>query len=273
MFFNIDVGMKIRVLFYNVFIVFAVFMWQGYGKLAYGQSQTITLTIAAASDLQRVLDDIRYKFEYQYPNIRLQFVFASSGNLASQIEQRAPYDLFLSADEWCPHQLQKLHLANVDGPFVYTIGRLTLWVRKDLYLNLEREKWDVLLNKKISTIVIANPNVAPYGRAAESALKNMHIYHQVKAKLIFADSIAHAAQMLHMGTVDAGIISHSQANSLLLLHNGVVWDIPDINHEPIRQAGIVINSSIHIDESKIFKDFLINHAGQIIFKKHGFGKI
>lgn len=242
------------------------------GMPVYGQART-KLSIAAASDLCRVLEDIKKDFEVRHPELSLQLSFGSSGSLTIKVQQGAPFDVFLSADEDFPTKLYKNGLSDSDGPFLYTIGSLTLWIRKDLKLDLERDGWKVLLNSNVSRISIANPKVAPYGKAAEAALRGAGIYDQIRSKLIFGDNVAQAAQFLYAGAAEAGIISPSQTSNVVLCRDGLIWRIPTNTYLPIRQAGVVIRSSSHLREARIFRSFLTSKEGQMIFARHGFGKI
>lgn len=236
------------------------------------QAQT-KLSIAAASDLYKVLEDVKIDFEAIHPDIRLQLSFGASGALTAQIQQGAPFDVFLSADEDLPSKLHTAGFASVDGPFLYTVGNITLWIRKDLKLDLEHDGWKVLLSPSVSKISIANPKVAPYGKAAENALYRAGIYDKIKSKLIFADNIAQAAQFLYAGAAEAGIISPSQVNNVILRSNGLTWKLPAHSYPPIRQAGVIIKSSQHPHQAKAFQTFLTGKVGQMIFARHGFGKI
>lgn len=238
----------------------------------YGQAQT-QLSIAAAGDLHKVLEDIKTSFEAQYPDIKLKCSLGASGHLTQQIQQGAPYDIFLSADEAFPDRLQKAGLADSSGPFLYAIGRLIMWVRKDLNLDPNHDGLKVLLNPKVLTISIANPKLAPYGRAAEATLYQNGLYDLLKSKLIFADNVMQAAQFLYAGAADAGIVSYSYANNPMLLRNGIIWKIPTNAHPPIKQAGIIINYSKYKNQAHIFRSFLLSSKGQAIFAAYGFGKI
>lgn len=228
------------------------------------------LSVAAAGDLCKVLDDVKRCFENKYSDIELKFSFGSSGNLTSQIQQGAPYDIFLSADEWFPEQLLKAGLVDDSGVFLYTIGCLALWVRNDLDINPANIDWHTLFDKKIVSIVIANPKVAPYGKAAESSLYNANYYHSLKHKLVFADNVAQAAQFLYAGSAEAGIISYSHANSL---KNGLVWMIPKCFYPKLRQAGVILKTSQCKQQANLLRSFLLSYDGQLIFKRYGFGKI
>jgi len=241
------------------------------GTPIYGQQRT-KVSVAAASDLYKVLEEVKVDFEAKHSELSLQLSFGASGSLTAQIQHGAPFDIFLSADEDLPTKLYNAGLSD-SSPFLYTIGNLTLWVRRDLKLDLERDKWKTLLSSTISKISIANPKVAPYGKAAETALRRAGIYDQIKSKLIFGDNISHAAQFLYAGAAEAGIISPSQVNNVALSREGLVWKLPLHLYPPIRQTGVIIKRSNCLREARIFQSFLTSRDGQMIFVRHGFGKI
>ena len=213
----------------------------------------VPVAVAAAGDLRGVLEELKTGFEAKHPGVQLQLSFGASGSLTAQILQGAPFDVFLSADEGFPQQLQKAGL--VQALFPYTTGSLTLWVRKDLALDPARDGWQVLFSPKIKKIATANPQVAPYGRAAEAALRRVGIYDRVQPRLVFADNIAQAAQFLQAGTAEAGLVSATQANNPAL-----------------RQAGVILLRSPHQDQARAFRSYLTGAEGQAILARHGFKK-
>jgi molybdate transport system substrate-binding protein len=236
------------------------------------QTRTTQVAIAAAGDLRGVLEELKAGFEAGHPDAQLQLSFGSSGSLTAQILQGAPFDLFLSADEGFPGQLQKAGLVSAQGPFVYATGCLTLWVRKDLGLDLARDGWKVLASPKIQKISTANPQVAPYGRSAEAALRHVKIYDQVKPRLVFADNIAQAAQFLQVGAAEAGLISAAQAENPRLSETGQTWKVPADAYPVLRQAGVILQRSQCQDLARSFQAYLTGKAGQDLLARHGYGK-
>ena len=238
------------------------------------QTRTTQVAIAAAGDLRGVLEELKAGFEAGHPDAQLQLSFGSSGSLTAQILQGAPFDLFLSADEGFPGQLQKAGLVSAQGPFVYATGCLTLWVRKDLGLDLDlaRDGWKVLASPKIQKISTANPQVAPYGRSAEAALRHAKIYDQVKPRLVFADNIAQAAQFLQVGAAEAGLISAAQAENPRLSETGQTWKVPADAYPVLRQAGVILQRSQCQDLARSFQAYLTGKAGQDLLARHGYGK-
>jgi molybdate transport system substrate-binding protein len=242
------------------------------GSATRAQAPRTTLTIVAAADLRGVFDELKAAFEAKHPGTALQVVFGASGSTTAQIQQGAPYDLFLSADTGFPEQLQKAGLVTPEGPFPYALGSLTLWVRKDLKLDPARDGLKVLLNPAIRKIATANPQTAPYGRAGEAALGSAGLLDSVRPRLVYADNIAQAAQYLQTGAAEAGLISYSQASHPALSGLGVLWRVPAAAYPPLRQAGVILKRTPYPEQAKAFKAFLVGPEGQAILARHGFGK-
>jgi molybdate transport system substrate-binding protein len=231
----------------------------------------VPVAVAAAGDLRGVLEELKTGFEAKHPGVQLQLSFGASGSLTAQILQGAPFDVFLSADEGFPAQVQKAGLA-AQAPFPYTTGSLVLWVRKDLGLDPARDGWKVLSSPAVRKISTANPVTAPYGRAAEAALRHVQLYDQVKPRLVFADNIAQAAQFLQAGTAEAGLISAAQADNPVLRQSGIAWKVPADAYAPLRQAGVILKRSQCLDQARAFQAFLTGPEGQAVFGRHGYTK-
>lgn len=242
------------------------------GLAAQAQTAPVPVAVAAAGDLRGVLEELKSAFEAGHPGIQPQLSFGASGSLTAQILQGAPFDMFLSADEGFPLQLQKAGLVAAQDIFRYATGSLTLWVRKDLALDPARDGWQVLLDPGIKKVAIANPQVAPYGRAAEAALRGVGFYDKVQSRLVFADNIAQAAQFLQAGSAEAGLISASQANHPVLRQSGLTWTVPLDTYPALRQAGAILLRSPHQEQARAFQSFITGVEGQAILARHGFKK-
>lgn len=235
------------------------------------QSPAAPLSIAAAGDLRGVLEELKARFEASHPGARLQLSFGASGSLTAQIQQGAPFDVFLAADTGFPEQVQKAGLAGPEGLFPYATGALTLWVRGDLGLDPAKEGLRLLLDARVKKIATANPQVAPYGRAGEAALRQAGLHEAVKSRLVFADNIAQAAQFLQAGAAEAGLISFSQANHPALRQTGLIWKVPSSAYPPLRQAGVILKRASNPELARAFRAFLTGAEGQALLAKHGFG--
>lgn len=237
----------------------------------HAQPAPAPLAIAAAGDLRGALEELKARFEAGHPGAQLQLTFGASGSLTAQIQQGAPFDAFLAADTGFPEQLQKAGLVTPEGLFPYATGALTLWVRKDLGLDPARDGLRLLLDARVKKIATANPQVAPYGRAGEAALRQAGLYDGVRPRLVFPDNIAQAAQFLQAGAAEAGLISLSQANHPALRLSGLAWKVPSGTYPPLRQAGVILKRTGNPALARAFMAFLVGAEGQALLAKHGFG--
>lgn len=236
------------------------------------QPRPAPMVIAAAGDLRGVLEEVKAAFEAGHPGAGLQLSFGASGNLTVQIQQGAPFDIFLAADTGFPEAVQKAGLATADGLFPYAKGSLTLWIRKDLNLDPAGEGLKVLLHPSVKKVSTANARMAPYGRAGEAALRQAGLYDAVKPRLVFADNIAQAAQFLQAGTAEAGLISYSQARNPALQQTGVAWKVPAEMYPPLVQAGVILKRTASPELARAFMAFLVGPEGQAILARHGFAR-
>jgi molybdate transport system substrate-binding protein len=233
-------------------------------QLAAAQS----LTVAAASDLQTVLPALVATFEKETGKT-VTLTFGSSGNFSTQIENGAPFDVFLSADIDYPRRLERAGLAERGTLYEYATGRLVLWTRQDSGIDI-RQGLSVLTDARIRRIAIANPEHAPYGRAAVAALRHEGLYERVQAKLVMGENISQAAQFAQSGGADVGMLALALALSPALKSSGTYVEIPESLHPPIEQAAIVLASSRLKPLARQFVDYLKTPESVATLKSYGF---
>src|SRR5271166_1698960 len=170
------------------------------------------ITVAAAADLNYALKELAARFEKKTGD-KVTLSFGSSGNLFAQIESGAPYDLFFSADEAYPKKLAAEGFAESASLHIYAIGHLVLWVPNGSGLDPQKLHMDLLLQSSVQRIAIANPEHAPYGRAAKAALEHFGLQDRVAKKLVLGENISQAAQFVQSGNAQAGLIALSLAMS------------------------------------------------------------
>ena len=224
------------------------------------------LRIAAASDLRFVLEDVLTAFRAQHPDVSIEAAYGSSGSFFAQIREGAPFDLFLSADFEYPRRLSAEALG--DKPFLYAVGKLALVVRKDTGMD-PKGFGELLKSVAIRRIAIANPAHAPYGRAAEAAMRTWKVYDAVGPKLVLGDSVAQAAQFLDSGAAQAGLVALSLARAKSKDLSFAI--VPPDAHPPLDQAGIVLKRSTNLEGTRAFQAYLTSDAGRAVFERHGFG--
>jgi molybdate transport system substrate-binding protein len=244
------------------------------GPSAAARTGTV-VRVAAASDLRFVLDEIIAAFHKEYPNCRVQVSYGSSGNLATQIINGAPYDLFLSADIGHAQKLATHGLARSEDVFPYAIGQLAVWIPNSRLADLPPvntgiQAMNLLTDSRIQRIAVANPMHAPYGQAAVEALRKAGIYEAVQSKLVFADNVSQAAQFVQSGAADAGMISLSLAISTEATKESKYWTVPQEFYSPLIQAGVILSKSGSAATAEKLKDYFFSSQTQALWEKHGY---
>jgi len=226
-----------------------------------------TLRVAAAADLQYAMRDLAGQFEKQ-SGITVAPTYGSSGNLRSQIQNGAPFDLFFSADAEYPRQLVASGFADADTLTVYAHGHLVLWASVDEKLDLPRSGFEALKDPRVLKIAIANPELAPYGRAAIAALQKTGLFETVKPKLIFGENISQAAQFVQSRSAQVGILALSLTFAASM-KNGEKWEVPARLYPAIEQAAVMVHSSTNKKAARAFLDFVRSGDGRQILTKYG----
>ena len=212
------------------------------------------LTVAAASDLQTVFPTLAARFERETGHAA-KATFGSSGNFFAQIQNGAPFDLFLSADIEYPRQLESGRLAEPGTLREYARGQLVLWTRASTGIDI-RAGLSVVSDPRVKHIAIANPEHAPYGRAAVAALQHEKLYDGARAKFVLGENISQAAQFAESGNAEVGILALSLALAPALRESGTYVLIPSSFYPPIEQAAVVLRASRNKDLARQFLAFL-----------------
>jgi len=228
------------------------------------------VTVAAAADLQFAMEDVLAAFRHVHPDAEIRVVYGSSGNFYSQIQNRAPFDLFLSADLEYPRRLVSEGLAIRDSLFSYANGRIVVWVPAASPLDVSRLGWAALEDPSVHHIAIANPAHAPYGRAAAAALKSAGIYDRVSNKLVLGENIAQTLQFVQSGAADIGVVALSLALAPAVRPQGKYWEIPADSYPAIEQGGAILTRARHSRTAQQLRDYMVGAAGRDILKRYGF---
>jgi molybdate transport system substrate-binding protein len=227
------------------------------------------LTIAAAADLQFAMKDLGAEFTRRTGRpVRLSF--GSSGNFTAQIEQGAPFDLFLSADTGYPERILREGAAEPDSFYRYATGRLVLYVPGDSPLDLNARGLGALLDPSVKRIAIANPRTAPYGRAAVAALEHFGLAQKLAAKLVYGENISQAAQFVASGNAQAGILALALVVAPSMRGRGRFWEIPAGTYPALEQAAVIPKGARHKDAARAFLAFLRTKQAQEILRRYGF---
>ncbi|MDO2408111.1 molybdate ABC transporter substrate-binding protein [Campylobacter magnus] len=225
------------------------------------------LKIAAAANLSFVLNEIKDEFIKTNPNDEISITFGSSGKLVSQIKNGALYDVFLSADMGFSDALIKDNFSADEVSAVYAKGKVAMFSARGFEVCSDLK---CLKNPKIKSIIIANPKLAPYGKASEQAFKNAGVYEDIKDKIIKAGSIGEAlSQSLSAG--DVGFVALSALKSHKLKKWQNAYKAVDSSlYEPISQGMIKLKNSQNSELAKKFYDFILSDKAKEIFKKYGY---
>jgi len=225
------------------------------------------VNVAAASDLNYPIKEIIQQFERETGH-QVRLSLGSSGNFYAQIVNGAPFDVFLSADVDYAKQLEKAGRAVPNSTFVYGIGTIAVWVRKTSKLNVSALGMKSLLDPAVKKIAIANPDHAPYGRAAIAAMQKANVYDSVKGKLVFGENISQAAQFVQSGTADVGIIALSIALSEPMRGSGTYWQVQRDLYPRLEQGAVLLKHGGA--GAKAFHDWLRGETARKTFEKYGF---
>lgn len=221
------------------------------------------LLVAAASDLQFAFTEIGDRFEVETGR-KVTFTFGSTGNLATQIENGAPFDILAAANVSFIDRLTEQGLTISQTQQLYAQGRLVLVVNRQS--GIQATSLEALLDPAITRIAIANPDHAPYGMAAREALQNAGVWGEIENKVVLGENVSQTLQFVQTGDAPVGIVALSIA------------DVPEVTgtllpaelHEPINQALAVISSTKNEAGARAFIDFVNSPAGREIMKRYGF---
>src|SRR5712691_6588566 len=233
----------------------------------FGWSQGIT--VAAAADLNAALSELASNYQKQTGKTA-NLAFGSSGNLFNQIQNGAPFDLFFSADEDYSKQLVTAGLAEPSSFYRYAVGRLVLWVPVSSPLDIEHAGMNALLEPSAKKIAIANPQHAPYGRAAVAALRHFGIYERVADRLVLGENVSQAAQFVESGNAQVGIVALAHALAPTMKGKGRYWEIPDESYPTLNQAVVVLSRSSARKEAVEFLNYLKTSPATDVFRRYGF---
>lgn len=226
------------------------------------------LNVAAASDLVYCLDELNAAYKKAHPGTGIKSVTGASGNLFAQIQNGGPFDIFLSADVKYPQELVKAGLAEEKSLQQYAVGHLVVWTTReglDVSAGLQ-----ALASPNIKKFAIANPEHAPYGRAAKAALEHAKLWDGVKDKIVYGENIAQTAQFVETGNADAGIVALSLVLSPKLAKKGAFTQVPIDAYPRLEQAAVITKKGASNPEAAAYMEFLRSKEAREIFNRYGF---
>jgi molybdate transport system substrate-binding protein len=227
------------------------------------------ITVAAAADLQFVMQEVGGRFQKETGKT-VKLIYGSSGNFAQQLQNGAPFDIFFSANLDYPKQLEAAGLTEPGTFYQYAIGKIVVWVPNDSKLDIS-SGLKVLLDPSIKKIAIANPQHAPYGKAAVAAMQKENVHEQVKDKFVLGENISQTAMFVASGSADVGILALSLALSPSMKDKGRYAEVPAGDYPPIEQACVIMGSSNNKSVARKFLKFIQSATIKELFQKYGFG--
>jgi molybdate transport system substrate-binding protein len=227
------------------------------------------ITVAAAADLSAALQEVAANYEKQ-TDVTVKLSYGASGALTQQIQNGAPFDVFFSADMDYPRQLISGGQADGATMYRYAVGRLVLWVPKDSPLDVEHKGMDVLLDPSVKKVSIANPQHAPYGRAAAAVLKHYGLYEKVSDRLVLGENISQAAQFVESGNAQIGFVALAHAIAPTMQGKGKYWVVPADAYPPLDQGVVLISHSTHKQDAAAFLEYVKGAEGAAVLRRYGF---
>jgi molybdate transport system substrate-binding protein len=218
--------------------------------------------------MRPAFEDVIAAFQTAHPTLKVVASYGASGSFFAQLNQQAPFDLFLSADTKYPDQL--VTTVQADKPFLYASGRLVLWGPVAGELGVAKRGLEALSDPKVQRISIANSELAPYGKAAEAVLRRAGVFERLSPKLVRAENVGQAAQFVQSGAAQIGFFAYSLALEPQLTKDGDAWLVPAEFHEPILQSGVILPWTMNRPAAEALRYFLLGTEGKAILERHGF---
>jgi molybdate transport system substrate-binding protein len=227
------------------------------------------INVAAAADLSAALQEVATNYEKR-TGIAVKLSFGASGALTQQIQNGAPFDVFFSADMDYPRQLIAGGQADGATLYRYAVGQLVLWIPKDSPLDVEHKGMDVLLDPSVKKISVANPQHAPYGRAAAAALKHYGLFEKLGDRLVLGENVSQAAQFVESGNAQAGLVALAHALAPAMQGKGRYWIVPAEAYPPLDQGVVLISHSPHREDAAAFLGFVKTEEVAGLLRRYGF---
>ena len=230
------------------------------------------IIVAAASNLSGAFDELGRKFAAR-TGTRITLSYGATGDLARQIENGAPFDVFAAADTRHVEELEQKGLMKSDASALYARGRVVLWTPQGSSSSNSSgggsrplERIEDLTDKRVSKIAVAKPEIAPYGQAAVDALRALHIWSEVEPKIVYAQNVSQAKQFASSGNADAAFIPRS----LVKTGEGHFVEIDERLHRPIEQAIGIVSATKEETTARAFIAFVLSEEGQSLLESFGY---
>jgi len=225
-----------------------------------------TVLVAVAANFTKPMTEIAEAFEKSTGH-SAKLSFGSSGKFVSQIDNGAPFEVFMAADAENAIKLQNAGLAVADTRFTYALGKLVLWSATP---GLVDEQGQILNKGGFTHLALADPKLAPYGAAALDVLKNMGLFEKLQPLFVLGENISQTHQFVSTGNAELGFLALSQVIADGKIGSGSGWIVPDDRHAPIRQDAILLSKGVENPAAPALLQFLKAPQAQTIIRKYGY---
>lgn len=222
--------------------------------------------VAVAANFTAPMKVIAANFEKETGH-KVAASFGSTGKFYAQIQNGAPFDVFLAADDETPAKLEKENGIVAGSRFTYATGKLVLWSSQEGYVD---DKGDVLKKNAFSKIALAQPKLAPYGLAAEETMKKLGLYDMLAPKFVVGESIGQTFTFISTGNAQLGFVALSQVFEDNKLKSGSAWLVPANLHNPIRQDAVILNKGKDNKAAAEFANYLKSEPVKALIRTYGY---
>ncbi|MES9859020.1 MAG: molybdate ABC transporter substrate-binding protein [Sedimenticola sp.] len=231
--------------------------------LVSGNACSDEIRVAVASNFFAAIEALARQFEGETGH-KVTLVIGSSGKHYAQIHNGAPYDLFFSADERRPRLLEEAGGTVSGSRFTYAVGKLVLWSPSD---NLVNEGGKVLEQGKFRYLAIANPKLAPYGKAAQEVLQSRRLWKPLRSRMVRGENIGQTFQFVRSGNAELGFVAYSQIKRAGEAVSGSYWEVPQGLYTPITQQAVLLRESA---VARNFLEYVKSDTAQTTIRAHGY---
>jgi len=232
------------------------------------QGVAAMVDVAVAANFTTPMQKIARAFQAD-TGYQARLAFGSSGNLYAQLRHGAPFQVFLSADEDKPRKLEQAGLVVPGSRFTYAVGALVLW---SSHPDLVDAHGKVLRLGNFRRLCLANPRLAPYGRAAVQTLRALHLYKNLQAKFVQGENISQTYQFVMSGNAELGFVAKSQVFKDGRLLSGSGWVVPSDLYAPIRQDAVLLNTGRDNPAARALLQYLQGPRAGAIIRAYGYGR-
>jgi molybdate transport system substrate-binding protein len=223
--------------------------------------------IAVAANFAAPMKQLAADFEKETGH-KLVLTMGSTGRFYAQIKNGSPFDVLLAADDETPQKLEQEGFGVAGSRFTYAIGKLVLWSPTPGFID---DKGDVLKKGGFSHLAVANPKLAPYGRAAFETMKSLGVRETLQAKLVFGENIAQTYQFAASGSAELGFVAMSQVMEDGKLKSGSAWVVPANMHVPIRQDAVLLEKGKGKEAAQAWMRYLRSEKAREVVRRFGYG--